>query len=618
MIVASPTGDDDRRDDLIPALIENTNRLARIAAAFMDEPAGNIGAVMDAVVDELSGLEWLNRITVWTIRGSELVLASRWDASFQAPTSPPPERVRIDASPMLRTLIAGEEVRFTTGADAPVRFPMEQRAFADTGTKSVLAVPLCARDAVLGIVVLESTVDAVIDGAAHLATVRASAAVVAAGLLRNRAEIELAYQARTDRTTGLSNRWAAQGDLVETLESLRNGESDGVGVIGIDLDRFKLVNEALGHRAGDRLLAEVSERLRSAAPAVAQLARLSADEFLVVVPDVDTETIVRRVAGKVLELFAVPFDIDGSIISVTARAGLVLVSPDDDHVSAEEVLRRVANTVDHAKRTGRFIERFDEEEDGQLRRLRRVSELEQAIVAGELVPYFQAEWDLVTDRVIGAETLLRWIHPTEGMIGADEVIPIAESAGLIDRIGRHILRDACRTAVAWLDRVDDFLLRVNISAQQLRSDDFTDRVAEILDETGFPPTSLCLELTESTLLDDPARSRQHFSHLRKLGVGLAIDDFGTGYSSILQLKQLPLSSLKIDQRFVAGVASNPSDRAIVEATLELARAFGVTTTAEGVEDEVQRDTLAELGCVRVQGFLFSRPEPAEALAARLG
>lgn len=617
IVTVSPASEADDRADLIPALIENTNRVARIAAVFLDEPAENFGAALGVAVRELAGLEWLNRITIWTIRGPEMVLSAQWDAAYQAPSRPPPERLRIDPSQMLRSLVGGNEVRLLTAHDDASEFVAEARAFAAAGTTSLLGVPLTARGAVLGAILLESTIDAVIDGASHMATVRAATAVIAAAMLRNRAELELAHQARTDRTTGLLNRWAAQGDLSEMLVRLANRGSRGVGVIGIDLDRFKLVNEALGHRAGDRLLGEVSERLRSAAPPGAWLARLSADEFLVVIPDVESETTTRGTAERILEPFTIPFDIDGSTVSVTARAGVVQASAVDDHLSAEELLRRVANTVDQAKRSGRLVETFDVTEDGQLRRLRRVSQLERALLERELVPYFQAEWDLKTNRVIGAETLLRWVHPTEGLIGADSVIPLAESSGLIDRIGQHILAEACRIALSWLDLVDDFLLRVNVSAHQLRSEDFTDRVAEILTETGFPPTSLCLELTESTLLDDPARSRQHFAHLRQLGVGLAIDDFGTGYSSILQLKQLPLSSLKIDQRFVAGVASSASDRAIVEATLELARAFGVTTTAEGVEEEHQREILEKLGCVRMQGFLFSRPEPAEQLTARL-
>ncbi|HET8930105.1 MAG TPA: sensor domain-containing phosphodiesterase [Acidimicrobiales bacterium] len=612
---ADPLGHD---DDIVPALIDNADRVARVAAAFLDKSFGNFGVGLDVAVRELAGLEWLTRITVWTMQDGHLDLLTRWDAAYGAPVAPPPDRLRIDDSPMLGHLVAGNEIRIASTRSDDLAFAAEGRAFASAGTESLVAVPLVARDDVLGAIILESTFTAITNDVAHLATTRAAAAVIAAAMIRHEAEAELAFQARTDRTTGLSNRWAAQSDLDEALDALGRNWIGGVGVIGVDLDRFKLVNEALGHRSGDLLLTEVADRFRSAMPTATQLARLSADEFLIVVQGSVSESATMKLANTVLDLFAVPFEIGGSITSVTARAGVVHFDARHRSLpSAEEVLRRVAHTVDHAKHSGRRLETVDLIDDGPQRRLRRVGELERALVGGELVPYFQAEWDLVTGDVVGAEALLRWLHPDEGLVGASEPIRLAESTGLIGRIGRHVLMEACRAARPWTELVDGFVLRVNVSAQQLRSDDFVTEVAEILDETGFAAASLCLELTESSLLDDPERSRVQFARLRDLGVGLAIDDFGTGYSSILQLKELPLSSIKIDQRFVAGVADNPSDRAIVEAILELARAFGMSVTAEGVEVPRQRDVLERLGCTRVQGFLFSTPEPAADFAARL-
>lgn len=618
VVTLSPADSGGPDADIIPALVDNANRVARIAAAFLDTSIGNFRVALDTAVRELAGLEWLTRITIWTMQGGDFDLRSRWDAAHGAPTAPPPDRLAIDASAMLRHLAAGNEVRLATTSADVSEFAEECQQFAAVNTESLLAVPLVARDDVLGIIILESTFTTITDDVAHLSTARAAAAVIAAALMRNEAETELAYQARTDRTTGLLNRWAAQSDLDEALVALERNWVGGVGVIGVDLDRFKLVNEALGHRSGDVLLTEVADRLGSATPSTAQLARLSADEFLIVVPGSVSEAATMRLANTVLDLFTVPFEIGGSITSVTARAGAVHFDARHGNLpSAEEVLRRVAHTVDHAKHSGRRFEMVDLTDDSPLHRLRRVGELERAIGDGELVAYFQAEWDLRTDRIVGAEALLRWMHPEEGLVGAIEPIRLAESTGLIGRIGRHVLGEACRAARPWIELVDGFVLRVNVSAQQLRSDDFVDEVAGILGEVGFPAASLCLELTESSLLDDPARSRLQFARLRELGVGLAIDDFGTGYSSILQLKELPLSSIKIDQQFVAGIADNPSDRAIVEATLELARAFGMSVTAEGVEAPRQRDILEQLGCTRVQGFLFSTPEPAEDLTARL-
>jgi diguanylate cyclase (GGDEF)-like protein/PAS domain S-box-containing protein len=618
VVTLSPARPEGRESDIVPALIDNADRVGRVAAAFLDKSFGDFGVGLDAAVRELAGLEWLTRITVWTIRGEFMDLTSRWDAAHGAPLVPPPDRLRIDESAMLRHLRAGNEVRIRTTRSSESIFAAERRAFAAAGTESLLAVPLVAGGDVLGIVILESTLSAITDDVAHLATTRAAAAVMAAAMLRNDAEAELAFQARTDRTTGLSNRWAAQSDLEEALVALDRDWVSGVGVVGVDLDRFKLVNEALGHRSGDLLLAEVADRLRSATPKATQLARLSADEFLIVIPGSASDAATTRLATRVLDVFSVPFEIGGSITSVTARVASVHF---DDRPrplpSAEEVLRRVAHTLDHAKESGGRLETVDLTDDGPLHLLRRVGELEHALTAGELVPYFQAEWDLRTGGIIGAEALLRWLHPREGVVGASEPIRLAESNGLIGRIGRHVLIEACRSARPWIDLVEGFILRVNVSAHQLRSDDFVSEVAAILAEADFPAASLCLELTESSLLDDPARSRMQFAQLRELGVELAIDDFGTGYSSILQLKELPLSSIKVDQQFVAGIADNPSDRAIVQATLELARAFDMSATAEGVEVPAQKIILEELGCTRVQGFLVSTPEPAAHLTARL-
>ncbi len=618
IVTLNPLNPEASGDDMIPALVENANRVSRIAAGFLGKSSADFARGFDNAISELSGLEWITRITAWTLKEGRLIRSARWDASISAPTQEPPASLRIDTSPMLRRLISGREVLMSTVSDSDPELADERASFESSGDLSVLAEPLVAGNRVFGILLLESTVADVSIDVAHLATLRSAAAIIAAAMMGQEAERELAEKARIDPTTGLSNRWAAHSDLQAALDGLANGRSGGVGVVGLDLDRFRLVNEALGHHSGDQLLREVAARLRSTAPAGAALARLSADEFLVVLPNVSTEVQVIAAARKILEVFDVPFQVAGSTLSLTAGAGVFHHAAGPTTVpTAEEVLRQVDNIVDRAKRSGERIETGDGSNDSQLRRLRRIAELEHGLDDGDLVPYFQAEWDLSTERIIGAEALVRWDHPVDGIVGADETIPLAESAGLISRLGRQVLTQACRTALEWVEQVDGFMLRVNVSARQLRTDDFVYEVAGILEDTGFPAGSLCLELTESSLLDDPTRSREHFAHLRELGVALAIDDFGTGFSSILQLKELPLSSLKIDQHFVAGVADDPSDRAIVEATLELARAFGVTATAEGVEYEAQRRALEAMGCTRVQGFLFSKPEPAADLSERL-
>lgn len=620
LVTFTPAGPAEASGVPFPPLVENEERIARIASAFIDAGRDDFADALETAVAELSGLSVVTRITVWTTRNGHLSLTARWDAPHDAPRVPPPSELFIDVSPMLRSLLAGSEVRLSVRYDTDPMFAIEREAFAAAGTMSVLAVPLRAGGLVMGFVLLESTLKNLDFTATHVASVRSASAIIAAAMLRGAAEEELAERTWVDPTTGLANRWAARVDLQTLIDGLggKTASEGGIGVVEIDLERFRLVNEALGHQAGDELLGEVASRLGRAAPERTQLARLSADEFLVVIPGLADETASLARAEELMEVFSVPFRIGDSATSMRARAGvLYLAAGEATNPTAGEVLRRIDNIVDRAKRSGVTIAVADADDDAQLRRLRRIGEIEQALGGGQLVPYYQAEWDLTSGRVVGAEALLRWQHPGEGLLAADEVIPLAESAGLIEPIGRHVLAEACSTARAWLTLVDGFVLRVNVSARQLRSEDFASEISDVLVETGFPASALCLELTESTLLDEPSASRRQFSRLRELGVGLAIDDFGTGYSSILALKQLPLSSLKIDQRFVAGVADSPSDRAIVEATLELARAFGVTATAEGVETEAQRAALERLGCERSQGFLFSGAESAAAFTARL-
>jgi EAL domain-containing protein (putative c-di-GMP-specific phosphodiesterase class I) len=307
---------------------------------------------------------------------------------------------------------------------------------------------------------------------------------------------------------------------------------------------------------------------------------------------------------------------------VSASAGVVHVAPQDaPPADAIEVLRRADVSRYRAKELGGGrIEADDPVIRARVSdRLALEADLRDALAADRIVAHFQAEWDLASGRLLGAEALARWVQPDGTVIGADAFVPLAEACGLVHDLGTRILRDACGAVAGWraggrLD--DDFVLRVNLSARQLHQPDLIPLVHETLAETGLPATALCLELTESSLLVDPDRAVAVLEGLRELGVGLAIDDFGTGYSSMLYLKRLPLTSLKIDRAFVAGLPADAHDRAIVAATLQLGRALDITVTAEGVETDEQHSALGALGCERVQGFLLARPEPAEA-AARL-
>lgn len=617
VITMWPEGDVDIGAGQIRSILANEDRIVRLASAFLHVPYEDFAKGLEAAVTELASLEWLTRVSIWTIDRNQIVLEASWDSPIDAPRIPLPDRFRITRFRMLEQLAAGEEIWLTAPfADDPAH-EAESAMFAEAGTQVVLGVPLAAGGSVIGMIIAESTLVGAEFDATHVSSVRSASAIVAAALLRREAERTLADQASLDKITGLSNRWAFNTGLERALEALDLGGIGAMGVALVDIDRFKLVNDALGYRAGDRLLSEVAARFSSAAPEGALLARLGADQFLILQTSVETRSAMVETAQDLLATLAVPIEVDGTTMALTASAGVVHLKRGG--ARSEDVLRWLDLAVGRAKQVGGDTIEFDvpDDHDGRSSRLQRITEIQRGLAVGEFVPYFQGEWDLRTGALIGAEALVRWNHPTEGLVGAVDFVPLAEATGLIDQLGYRVLVEACLAAVPWVAAIDGFVLRVNVAAQQLRRDELDIDVAEVLAASGLAPESLCLELTESTLLDDPARSIDLFARMRELGVGLAIDDFGTGYSSILQLKHLPLSALKIDQQFVSGLPDDPSDRAIVKAILDLANAFDIGVTAEGVETEAQRDALIELGCNHAQGFLLAHPEPAESFARRV-
>jgi len=599
------------------------HRMLRLASAFLEVPYADFEQGLDSALGILAGLSWVTRASVWTVDDLDrgyLTRRATWTAPANAPTVDLPGRIGTDALMLTRRLAAGEEVHLAHRDDGPrPGWETEHAVLASAGTESLLAVPMTAHGHFSGAVVIESALEGASYDATHTSTVRAAAAIIAQALVRHEAERRLIEQARSDRVTGLSNRWAFDEALDRALARLQRGDSLGVGLGLVDLDRFKVVNDSLGHAVGDHLLADVASRLRSAADDSMVIARLGGDELLVLLDDSPDRSDAHWRLATLLDALRVPFTPGGAgPLVMTASAGLVHTH--DGHTTAGELLRRADVAMYAAKgRGGDAIALDDPATDvDDVLHLRREVDLREALGSDGLEVHFQGEWDLTTDRLVGAEALARWNHPTEGLLAAGEFIPLAEATGLIDRLGHRVLRDACRAARPWLGtRNGPEVLRVNVASSQLRRPDFVHQVVDALADAGLPPRHLCLELTESTLLVDPAAAATRFEQLREIGVGLAIDDFGTGYSSILQLKRLPLTAVKVDRSFVSGLARASSDRAIVAATVSMARGLGLDVTAEGVETETQREILLELGCTRAQGFLLSRPEPAAAIASRV-
>ncbi len=431
-------------------------------------------------------------------------------------------------------------------------------------------------------------------------------------------ESRLAYLAYHDVLTDLPNRALFTERLATALSSARHGNVP-VAVLLLDLDGFKLVNDSRGHAAGDALLVAVGRRLRECLPSGATLARLGGDEFAVLLERVADAGEPARVAERLVEALRPPFDVDGREVFVTAAVGVAARPP--RWAVPGDLLRDADTALYQAKAAGAgsFAVFQPRMRAAVLARLERETALRGAAERGELRLRYQPTVELATGRVVGAEALARWEHPTDGLLHPAEFIRLAEETGLIVPLGRWALREACRQARQWQDlrRGGTPLVSVNLSARQLREAGFVAEVAEALEASGLDPDCLELEITESVAMRATPEVRRALRDLRKLRVRLAIDDFGTGFSSLSRLRQLPVDALKVDRSFVAGLGRDTGSLAIVRAVVALAHDLGLVVTAEGVETAEQGAMLCALGVDLGQGFHFARPLPGEALGELL-
>lgn len=426
-----------------------------------------------------------------------------------------------------------------------------------------------------------------------------------------------------DTLTGMPNRQNFLERLDHELLRARREEHQ-VALLFLDLDGFKRVNDTLGHSAGDYLLQAVSERLKEklrggdfiSRPALDELgvhlARLGGDEFTVVLPDLEDTQVVGAIAGRMQSLLSQPFQIGPQEVTVTSSIGVAIFPGDGDDAAA--LLKHADTAMYHAKAQGRNNwQRYDPSlTSDAILRLTLENDIRKGLERNEFQLFYQPQVLARDGTIVGVEALIRWQHPEHGLVSPADFIPVAEESGLIIPLGDWVLLTACRQVMAWQQRgLVTPRVAVNVSARQVRSSDFIRRVAAIIDETGIRAEQVELELTESVLMDPDARRIDGLSRLRSIGVHFSIDDFGTGYSSLSYVKRFPISMLKIDQSFVRELPNSANDAGITTAIIAMARSLELEVIAEGVETPAQVAFLQALACDKLQGYLFSRPLPAD-------
>ena len=439
--------------------------------------------------------------------------------------------------------------------------------------------------------------------------------VVSASRRLRRQSNENAYLALHDPLTGLPNRTLFHDRAAQAIRTARR-EADRVGLMILDLDRFKEINDTLGHHNGDVLLKDIGGRLRSALRESDTVARLGGDEFGVLVPRLDDPETARHVAEKLRAALRGPLSLEGVTLDIGASLGIALFP--DHGIDVESLLQRADVAMYVAKEDHSGSEIYSPTRDVYSpSRLALAAELRRAIDDGELVLHYQPKASLRSGRIAGVEALVRWQHPERGLIFPDEFVPLAERTGMIRDLTHEVVDAALRQLRAWRDRGLELSVSVNLSARDLLDVSLPERVSSLLERHGIGGDSLELEITESVILADPIRAQAVLARLDELGIRLAVDDYGSGYSSLGYLTRLPIREIKIDRSFVMNMERDENDAVIVRSTVDLGRNLGLDVVAEGVESRAVWDELAELDCDLCQGYFLSRPLDPQALEAWL-
>jgi diguanylate cyclase (GGDEF)-like protein len=434
---------------------------------------------------------------------------------------------------------------------------------------------------------------------------------------QKQAEAIISYQIHHDALTGLPNRKYLQEHLVETIEKLEN-KQQLFAVLLLDIDRFKLINDSLGHNVGDLLLKAVSDRLKNLLKQGDVMVRWGADEFAIVAKEINSTDAVVQIAEAMIQALTLPFNCGGHELHITTCIGASIYP--DHNTEVEGLIRNADMAMYRAKAEGQNSFQFyvPNMQEQSFQRLSMENNLRRALESNELLTYYQPQIDLTTGKIVGLEVLLRWKHVSLGSIPPSQFIPLAEETGLITAIGAWVLRQSCLQAIAWQNMgLPPIRVSVNLSIKQLQQKDFLFCLQQILEETNLDPHFLELEITEGIMMDNVEEKIVLLNEFRQMGIQLSIDDFGTGYSSLGYLKNLPINTLKIDRIFIEYIAHNAHDRAIVASIISLSHSLDLNVIAEGVETQEQVDVLRLLGCDQIQGYFYYKALPVDEIETLL-
>ena len=427
---------------------------------------------------------------------------------------------------------------------------------------------------------------------------------------RKQIEQRLTKLAHFDSLTGLANREYFNITFTRAVEQA-DRRNQTLGLMFLDLDHFKEINDTLGHLMGDKLLVCIAERLKSCVRSIDFIARLGGDEFVIILDDIKTSKIATNIAEKILSALSNPVDLANTEVFISSSIGITLFPDDGDNVN--DLLKHADVAMYKAKDLGRNNFQFYTSELNTkiIQAIDIKNDLRGAIGRNELTLYYQPKISIIDNKIIGAEALLRWHHPVRGMVPPNDFIPIAEQSGLIIDIGQWVIREAIKQAKKWQQTLlPDFSMAINLSVKQFHNRDLIEFIETELGHSGINASTIELEITESLLMEKSDQEQDILKELSEKGFKISMDDFGTGYSSLSYLKRFTIDVLKIDRSFISDVMSNPDDAEIVKAIIVMAHALKLTVVAEGVESEAQMDFLKQLKCDQSQGFLVSKPIPA--------